>query len=652
MAEPTEPVMTFDEFKSFPPLLRAQIYQGLAIGAGLFVEQMTDEQLQLLGHGFFRDSEAAKAAEGTPYEYRNMYQSLEQELVVQGNRAAANVIGDADLIENEPLFDLGLQMAASMGVSAVYRGAFQAGGTIFSAGARMTPRMLRNARFGSLAAARYAAATTLDDAAVKLATGAPMSMLQTLSATLQASPSATQHALRIVMQRGGRGANWLRNLPWQARVAYPAYAGTMSLASLIDQVVNVEANEVARMDAAYERDLIELGAMGAEIEGLQSIGVDTTELGERMAMPASMRRGQLGPTPADAVTRRTAERYRNPNIGNRRSRAATYPRPTGGTPTEPPTPPATGTTARQGQTPSAEAPGIGDSGIDLSQYTNVDEFDMAVASGELDLPLPQLMMLRRQFETRSKDPFIRIPDGWVTPASGPHNVRTGFWQPEDEKVEWYRESDVQRMLAQLDPGEIAALQLRLADAGFFDKNSVVLGTADLQVEDAFSKVLGQANFDGIPWEVTLDNMVKGYQEALRQQTKPKRTLFRSRLVPDYAMLSQTAKDAVTSKLGRKPNDWEVELLADELRAGYRAKADEEYRYQYAQWEAQGRAEEYGDDEVVDLGTFTEVDPMARMQEKFDEQFAPEMEAIDRWNQVQGSMGNLMGGLNRISNLMG
>jgi hypothetical protein len=126
--------------------------------------------------------------------------------------------------------------------------------------------------------------------------------------------------------------------------------------------------------------------------------------------------------------------------------------------------------------------------------------------------------------------------------------------------------------------------------------------------------------------------------------------------PDYATLAQAAKQEVSRKLGRQINDWELSILTGEMGGDYREAYDNNVEMERAIWEAEGRAEAGigfdGPEVVVGSTGATQVDPQARLQQRFDARFEDEMDERERSEQSAAATSNLFGGLSRLSGMVG
>ena len=220
----------------------------------------------------------------------------------------------------------------------------------------------------------------------------------------------------------------------------------------------------------------------------------------------------------------------------------------------------------------------------------------------------------------------------------------------------YRQNDIAREIADLSNLDLIRFQERAIEAGLIDpkntsKGYFQFGTIDGQTAGAMSAAMMQANINGDKqtYEDALDGMIdqrKAYMERYGDPNAPPTwTPTRAYFAPDYATISQNTKALFRRQLGRDPNGWEMDLLADQFRSDHRAAYDAEMAGSRAQFEAEGRAQESGIPETPVVGEA--IDPVARMAENFETTFSDEMDAKSRWADVKSKGRNLFGSLNKL-----
>ena len=221
----------------------------------------------------------------------------------------------------------------------------------------------------------------------------------------------------------------------------------------------------------------------------------------------------------------------------------------------------------------------------------------------------------------------------------------------------YRTSDPNREMMNMSDADLRSFQQDAIDAGLIDPESTTagyfrFGQLDGQTFAAMNSAMAQANVNGEnqTWQDALDGMIvnrEAYMEKYGDgsEAPPTWSPPRAYFAPDYASISQTVKAQFGRELGRDPNGWEMELLADQFRADHRAQYDAEMAGHRAAFEADGRAQESG---IVETpADQQEIDPVARMQESFDTTFSDELDAKSRWADVRSKSRNLFGSLNKL-----
>ena len=222
----------------------------------------------------------------------------------------------------------------------------------------------------------------------------------------------------------------------------------------------------------------------------------------------------------------------------------------------------------------------------------------------------------------------------------------------------YRASDLPDEIASWSSIDILNFQDRAIEAGLInpdttkDGRSFSPGTLDQFTIDALDNAMGQANINGDKqtYDDAMDGLIKAreeFEEKFGDKEKtPVWTPSRGYEAPDYASISQNVKTMFSRSLGRDPNGWEMDLLADSFRGDHRANYDQDMGMEQAAFEARGRAQETGEVEIPPSAT--DIDPIARMGENFDDQFSDELDAKSRWADVQSKSANLFGSFDKLS----
>jgi histone acetyltransferase (RNA polymerase elongator complex component) len=90
-----------------------------------------------------------------------------------------------------------------------------------------------------------------------------------------------------------------------------------------------------------------------------------------------------------------------------------------------------------------------------------------------------------------------------------------------------------------------------------------------------------------------------------------------RTIPDYETLQQRVTDLMRQTMGRDPEDWEVSILADEMKAQHETYNEQMIQAARDAYDGKGRVE---DIEVPD--------PVVRTQRYLEERYAPEIGRLE------------------------
>lgn len=279
-------------------------------------------------------------------------------------------------------------------------------------------------------------------------------------------------------------------------------------------------------------------------------------------------------------------------------------------------------------------------------------------------PIPPGLTADEQLAALNQsNPFVGIEyPGYTARVQGASGAVPESNQADPDPVEYrvgprYRMTDVEQTLGNMTPGQLLDFQERAIAAGLIDPESTArggrfsLGTPDNHTLSAMNTVMGNANRMGQNWGATLRDMV----ERAAEQPKPSESrgpfVRRSYPTPDYATLSQVAKAAVSQRLGREINDWEMALLADQQKTLHRQEFDTQEATRLAEWRAQGRAMD-AERRIATPKPTQQVDASARFSQFFDEKFANELDRAEDTDRVARKSGALFAGLDNASRLIG
>lgn len=178
---------------------------------------------------------------------------------------------------------------------------------------------------------------------------------------------------------------------------------------------------------------------------------------------------------------------------------------------------------------------------------------------------------------------------------------------------YYEGADIE-VLSAMNTEELSRFQDTLVAYGIV--REVVPGRLDDATINGMSTLMSLGNRQGVRWQSVLDGVVRG--GGLSGGKTAEQFEARTYLKPDYATLAQDVKDTFRKRLGREPDEYEMQQLTGEL-TGYYSLANEAQteldRMQFEQQATPG---------VQAGGTVQAVDPMARFQQLFDEKYKGEM----------------------------
>lgn len=210
------------------------------------------------------------------------------------------------------------------------------------------------------------------------------------------------------------------------------------------------------------------------------------------------------------------------------------------------------------------------------------------------------------------------PTGPLDPMTGefvgPHAPRE-----EDGIATYYRAQDVETLWRALPLEDRVRLQDSLVALGL--ARQVIPGEFDDGTVDGLTRLLSLSNRAGTRWQATIGRLrsleEQGLLEGEQQQYEPA-----PRLTPDYDALAQDVKATFRQRLGRDPDDYELQQLTGALTGFYANEheaAEELRRIQHEQATRPG---------VQVGGTVQGVDPMAKFRQMFEQQYDAELDFVE------------------------
>jgi len=277
-------------------------------------------------------------------------------------------------------------------------------------------------------------------------------------------------------------------------------------------------------------------------------------------------------------------------------------------------------------------------------------------------------------DKRAANPALGVPDGYYRGPQDRNRLNQEsdlLWERNtnrhmpDEMLDVrvptsavYQSSSIMDTIADWDVMKILEFQARAIEAGLINPeaggvNPFFAGVIDPHTIQALTTAMTSANLNGYgqTYDEAMDNMIEARELAKElygdEDQPPTWSPSRAYFKPDYASISQDAKGLFSRNLGRDPNGWEMDLLADQFRSDHRAEYDQDMAGDRGAFEARGRAQETGEVEIP--GAQQDIDPQARMAETFDNTFSDELDAKSRWADVQSKSRNLFGSFDKLAN---
>lgn len=212
----------------------------------------------------------------------------------------------------------------------------------------------------------------------------------------------------------------------------------------------------------------------------------------------------------------------------------------------------------------------------------------------------------------------------------------------------YRDGDAARWLVSLDPMFVPMYQDLLIDAGLMSPNERSgVGMVGAGEVAAMASAMTAADMYGMSVDAYLTRQKDAMDElrAREEEDGGGSGLDRAPFVapayisPDYDTLKVSVRTYIGQLLGRNPEDYELALLADSMKADYDAQHRAVVAAARAEYDAMTRALE--SKEAQAAGTVQGVDPLSSLEERIRSRYAQEMENIDTRADMGSNMSNLL-----------
>jgi len=211
----------------------------------------------------------------------------------------------------------------------------------------------------------------------------------------------------------------------------------------------------------------------------------------------------------------------------------------------------------------------------------------------------------------------------------------------------YKFSDRNHVLFNMTPPQVEAFQNQAIDAGLINPDiaGFALGSRGQQTIDAMETTMVYANNMGRDWRGAVEQLASEWQGKLRaieaEKDRENQRLYSPQpfMALDTAFTAQTVKEDIRKRLGREPNQAELQMLQGYIQSQYRTAYEENERVLRADYAAEGRAIE--DKTEQDAVSGVQVDWGARFAEEFEDRYASELDRKKRTEQAASKRGNLM-----------
>jgi len=257
----------------------------------------------------------------------------------------------------------------------------------------------------------------------------------------------------------------------------------------------------------------------------------------------------------------------------------------------------------------------------------------------------------------------------------------GAWQPREETISpRYRQSSYYRIWGAMTPAEVDRFQQLMIRARVINpepagrgQDQFLPGRKDAFTQNALLYVLELTNnsTENIDFWAMAEQMATQGDIATAEEEAAEAAddSWRPRIEPfvrrayealDPELAANRAIESIEQALGRTPNAWEIELLADTMKAAHRGSYDVGEAARYAEYEAQtdlimsAQSEEELEQarSTRSPGTFQQVDPEAQFASVFREAFGPEMEERRNKRTMADATANMFSGFDSAETAIG
>jgi len=219
----------------------------------------------------------------------------------------------------------------------------------------------------------------------------------------------------------------------------------------------------------------------------------------------------------------------------------------------------------------------------------------------------------------------------------------GYGTPPPDGWTPYYEGESFEVLRRMNTEDLARFQDTIVAQGVV--REIIPGYVDDRTIGGMEKLMALGNRRGASWESVRNEIVRiggmPGQNGDEPQFDPK-----PYLAPDYATLAQEVKSTFRQRLGREPDQAEMAELVGELQGWNKGAYDAEVQYGQSQFD--------DDDGIPGVEEppqeLSNVDPVSRFQELFDERYSGELDIVERKAAVPGKRASVQGAVDAISRM--
>jgi hypothetical protein len=227
--------------------------------------------------------------------------------------------------------------------------------------------------------------------------------------------------------------------------------------------------------------------------------------------------------------------------------------------------------------------------------------------------------------------YLGLGPNYQAPGPAPVHLPVQYGQPQ------YYPGDQWIDFATKSPAYQTQIQYALVEAGLMRSGDVAEGVWTIDAAKGVEVAMLMANSTGgaESWVSIVEDLAQGLADAGNRPGSGSGSGRRSPLAgrvltlpayvePDYALLENQVRDAFSAQLRRKPTDWEMSLLAENLNTNYRAQYDEQIQGLKQEFEAGNRGILAGGPSVQASGSIEGIDPIARLRSQIEDKYSAEV----------------------------